>query len=160
MLTIADHLTGLGQLERIGGVAFLAEVAEFEATAANVRHHAQLVRDKALRRRLIETATEIVRTGFEWSGPGDALLEEAESKIFELSQQQSSSTFRSMHDELPDTFNYVDDIMHRAGQLTGCPRSCSRYPWVSPKVLCTSNSTARRLPSRCSQYHRLSGLKP
>ena len=121
VLTLADHLTGQKELEGIGGVAFLAEVADYEATSANVEHHAQIVRDKALRRRLIETATQIVRTSYDWTGHGDELLEQAESQIFELSQQQASSTFRSMHDELPDTFNYVDDIMHRAGQLTGCP---------------------------------------
>jgi len=119
--TLADHLAGQQQLEGMGGIAFLSDVAEYEATAANVAHHARIVRDKALRRRLIATATEIVRTGYEWTGGGEELLEEAESKIFELSQEQASTTFRSMHQELPDTFNYVDDIMHRAGQLTGCP---------------------------------------
>ncbi len=121
VLTLADYLTGEKLLEAIGGASFLAEIAEYEATAANVEHHAKLVRSKALRRRLIETATDIVRTGYDWTGGGEELLEQAESRIFELSQKQSSSSFRSMHDELPDTFNYVDEIMHRAGQLTGCP---------------------------------------
>jgi replicative DNA helicase len=119
--TLADYLNGRKVLDAIGGPVFLAEIADYEATAANVQHHARIVRDKSLRRRLITTATEIVRTSYEWTGAGDELLETAESQIFELSQQQGSTTFRSMHDELPDTFNYVDDIMHRAGQLTGCP---------------------------------------
>lgn len=119
--TLSDYLNGRKVLDAIGGPVFLAEIADYEATAANVEHHAKIVRDKALRRRLIHTATEIVRTSFDWTGGGEELLEMAESQIFELSQQQGSTTFRSMHDELPDTFNYVDDIMHRAGQLTGCP---------------------------------------
>ena len=119
--TLADYLNGRKILDAVGGPVFLAEIAEYEATAANVEHHARIVRSKSLRRRLISTATEIVRTSFEWTGGGEELLEQAESQIFELSQQQGSTSFRSMHDELPDTFNYVDDIMHRAGQLTGCP---------------------------------------
>jgi replicative DNA helicase len=119
--TLADWLNGRKLLDALGGPVFLAELADYEATAANVAHHARIVHDKALRRRLIETATDIVRTGFEWTGGAFELLEQAESQIFELSQQQSTTTFRSMHDELPDTFEYVDQIMHRAGQLTGCP---------------------------------------
>jgi len=79
--TLADYLNGRKILDAIGGPVFLAEIADYEATAANVEHHARIVRDKSLRRRLIHTATEIVRTSFEWTGGGDELLEQADGTV-------------------------------------------------------------------------------
>jgi replicative DNA helicase len=100
---------------------FLAEVADFAATAANVAHHARIVRDKSVKRRLAGVATEIVESSFEDAGSADELLDFAESKIFDVSKAQSRTTFQSLHAEMPGTFDYVEAIMNRGGELTGIP---------------------------------------
>jgi replicative DNA helicase len=119
LITLNEYLTANKRLDTIGGHVYLAEIADFEATAANVVHHARIVRDKAVKRRLIQAATEIVETGYEEGEAAERLLDVAESKIFDISKENSRSSFARLHDEMPGTFDYVEAIMNRGGDLTG-----------------------------------------
>ena len=119
--TLSDYLNGPKLLDAIGGPVALAELADYEATAANVLHHARIVHDKATKRRLISVATEIVELGFDGSQQAGPLLDAAESRIFEITQATSRPSFRSLHDEMQDTFDYVEALMNRGGELTGLP---------------------------------------
>jgi replicative DNA helicase len=119
--TLSDHLARRHLLERIGGPVTLAEIADYETTAANVVPHARIVRDKAVKRRLIAAATEIVELGYDDGDRADRLLDQSESRIFEISRENARETFRSLHDEMQSTFDYVDAIMGRGGELTGVP---------------------------------------
>jgi replicative DNA helicase len=121
LITLSEQLNARKQLDQVGGTVFLAEIADFAATAANVTHHAKIVRDKAVKRRLAAVATEIVESAFEDAGSADELLDFAESKVFDVSKAQSRSTFQSLHAEMPGTFDYVEAIMNRGGELTGIP---------------------------------------
>jgi replicative DNA helicase len=121
LVTLSDHLTTRKQLDAVGGPVFLAEIADFEATAAHVVHHARIVREKAVKRRLIHVATDVVESVYEEEGSAGELLDAAESRIFEISRSQSRSSFRSLQDEMEPTFDYVEAIMSRAGALTGIP---------------------------------------
>ncbi len=84
-------------------------------------HHARIVRDKAVKRHLIQVATEIVEVGYEESEAAERLLDIAESKIFDISKEKSRTRFARLHDEMPGTFDYVEAIMNRGGELTGLP---------------------------------------
>jgi replicative DNA helicase len=121
LITLSEHLTQQKALDSVGGPVALAEIADFAATAANVTHHARIVRDKAVKRRLIRVATEIVETGYDEAESAEKLLDFAESKIFDVSKEQSRSTFQNVHDEMPGVFDYVEGIMNRAGALSGLP---------------------------------------
>jgi replicative DNA helicase len=121
LITLSERLHLERTLASVGGAAALAEIADFEATAANVVHHARIVRDKAVKRRLIHVASEIVEAGFEEARDAEGLLDFAESRVFEVSRDQSRSTFASLHDQMPPTFDYIDAIMNRHGDLTGLP---------------------------------------
>jgi replicative DNA helicase len=121
LLTLSDHLTTHKQLEAVGGAASLGTIADFESTAAHVLHYAKIVRDKSVLRRLIGVATELVEMGFSQEDAADRLLDEAESKVLEISQAARRTSFRSLHDEMPETFDYVEEIMNRGGSLTGLP---------------------------------------
>jgi len=121
LITLSEHLTLQKQIDAVGGALALAEIADYSATAANVAHHARIVRDKAVKRRLIRVATEIVENGYEETESADKLLDFAESKIFDVSKAQSRSTFQNVHDEMPGVFDYVEGIMNRAGALSGLP---------------------------------------
>jgi replicative DNA helicase len=119
--TLSDYLNRQKKLDAIGGPVFLAEIADYEATAANVIHHARIVREHSIRRSLIRVATEIVEAGYEQGDRADHMLDAAESRIFEISRAKSQVTFRSLHDEMNDALNYVESLMARGGQLTGVP---------------------------------------
>src|SRR3990172_5162720 len=79
LITLSEQLNARKQLDQVGGTVFLAEIADFAATAANVTHHAKIVRDKAVKRRLADVAAEIVESAFEDLGSADELLDFAES---------------------------------------------------------------------------------
>jgi replicative DNA helicase len=125
LVTLSDYLTTRKLLDQVGGPVLLAEISDFEATAANVVHHARIVRDKALKRRLIQVSSEIAETAFDEEGSGENLLDAAESRIFEISRENSRTTFTSLTEEMPATFDYVEAIMNRAGGLTGLPTGYS-----------------------------------
>src|SRR5215470_4985813 len=81
LVTLAETLRQRGELQDVGGAAYLAELAERVPTAANVVHYAKIVREKAILRRLISTATEIVTRGYEASHDAKDLLDRAEASI-------------------------------------------------------------------------------
>lgn len=120
LITLKDALVRQKALEQVGGPAQLAQIADFAAGIANVAHHARMVRDKAVKRRLIHTASEIVALGYaEEQESAAQLLEAAESKIFDLSKAQSRSTFQKVEEELHATFDYIENRMNRGDALTG-----------------------------------------
>ncbi len=119
--TLADFLNSQKTLDAVGGPVFLAEIADYEATSANVVQHARIVRDKAVKRSLISVASEIAEASFDQSDSAEHLLDFAESKVFEISQQKARTTFRSLHDEMDDALDYVEMLISRGGELTGVP---------------------------------------
>jgi replicative DNA helicase len=121
LTTLADHLTSQKLLDAVGGPVALAELADYEATPANVLHYARIVRDKSIKRSLISVASEIVGLGYDPSGTSAELLDAAESKIFALSQEKATSTLASIGDEMHDAVDHIEMLMNRGGDLTGCP---------------------------------------
>jgi len=119
--TLGDYLNTQKTLDAIGGPVFLAEIADYEATAANVIHHARIVRDKSVKRSLISVATEIAESGYDQADAADHLLDAAESRIFEIGQQRARTAFRSLHDEMNEALDYVELLIERGGELTGVP---------------------------------------
>jgi replicative DNA helicase len=117
--TLSDYLNAAKRLDRVGGLVFLSELADYEATAANVVHHAKIVRDKAVKRSLIRVSSEITEAAFEESDRADQLLDFAESKIFELGQIEARSIFTPLEGGLHDAMDHVEALMHSSGELTG-----------------------------------------
>ncbi len=119
--TLSDSLNTAKTLDSVGGPVFLAELADYAATSANVVHHAKIVHDKSVKRALISVASEIVENSFNQDDEAHSLLDMAESKIFSLSQQKGRSDFTSLSKEMPATFDHIEKLMQRAGSLTGIP---------------------------------------
>ena len=119
--TLGNYLNEHKVLDAIGGAVYLAELFDYEATAANVVHHARIVREKAVKRSLISVATEIVESGYDESEGADRLLDQAESKIFDIGKAKSKQTFTSIHEEMDEAIDYVEMLMDKGGELTGVP---------------------------------------
>ncbi|UCC50066.1 MAG: replicative DNA helicase [Gemmatimonadota bacterium] len=121
-VTLTEELRGSGELDAIGGPAYLAELMEAVPTAANIEYHAKILRDKAILRRLIEASTETVRDAFE-SG-GDAVedtLDRAEQRIFEISQAGRRKGFVWIKEVLWPAFEHIERLQQAKGAVTGVP---------------------------------------
>ena len=86
LVTLSEVLKAAGHLDRIGGAAELARLANFVPTAANVEYYARIVAEKAVLRRLIAAATEIAASAYVSQSEVDELLDKAEETIFQISQ--------------------------------------------------------------------------
>lgn len=89
-VVLREELDKQGDLDAAGGTDYIAELLDMVPTAANVEYHARIVKDKALRRRLIEVGTSIVRSAHEAPQDVGTLLDEAESRVFEVSFQRGT----------------------------------------------------------------------
>lgn len=119
LTTLAAYLKGESLLDSVGGPVALAEIADYEATPANIIYYAQIVRDRAIKRSLISTASEIVALGYEHGETADTLLDEAESRIFALSTEKANTSLSCISVEMHDAVNHIDMLMNRSGELTG-----------------------------------------
>ncbi|MBJ6361662.1 replicative DNA helicase [Paenibacillus sp. GCM10012307] len=121
LVTLTASLQDKQQLEEIGGVSYLAKLVGSMPTAANVDYYAQIVEEKAMYRKLIRTATQIVTNGYAGSDDIGMLLSEAEQKIMEISNRRASSGFISIRDVLMEVFERVEHLYSNKGGATGIP---------------------------------------
>ncbi|WP_447979511.1 replicative DNA helicase [Candidatus Nitrospira bockiana] len=121
-ITLTEHLKTRGELESVGGSAYLAELLDAVPTAANIRYHCRIVRDKALLRGLITTSTDIIERGYEETAPVDDLLEYAERTVFSLAQGKLGRSFIRVKEIIKESLDYVDVLSKRDQKtVTGVP---------------------------------------
>ena len=118
-LTLSDDLARRGELEASGGKDYLAFLVDAVPTSANVEFHAKIVREKALLRRLIEVSTSIVSEAFEGRTTASELLDEAESKIFQVSQAQGTGGFTRIKELLWPTMERIEELQRGGKTTTG-----------------------------------------
>lgn len=121
VLTVSERLRKQGRLEAAGGAAYLVELVEMVPTAAHVIHHAQVVREKAILRALIQTATTIVTDSYEDAEDVDALLDRAEQAIFEIGQRKMTAGFVHINTVLKGSFRRLEQLYERKELVTGIP---------------------------------------
>lgn len=121
LVTLTARLNDKKQLEEVGGVAYLAELANAVPTSANVDYYAQIVEEKSLLRRLIRTATQIVTEGYASEEDVGGLLSDAEQRILEISNRRTGSGFISIRDVLLEVFERVEFLHSQRGGITGIP---------------------------------------
>jgi replicative DNA helicase len=85
-VTLREELVRRGDLDRAGGMEYLATLLDVVPTAANIEYHTRIVRDKAVLRRLVEAATEIIQDVYELRGDSGEILDGAEHRIFQVAQ--------------------------------------------------------------------------
>jgi replicative DNA helicase len=121
VLTLADRLKNNGHLDSIGGPSYLAELTNFVPTAAHVEQYADIVAQKAMRRRLITASKEIVSLGYDESKQLRELIEEAESRLFKVSQQHIKQDVISLEAILSESFDRLDDLHKDKEKIRGVP---------------------------------------
>lgn len=119
VLTVAERLRRRDRYDAAGGAAYLAELVEMVPTSAHVVHHARIVREKAVTRALIQTATTIVSESYEESDDVDVLLDRAEQAIFEISQRRGLTGFVDLNTILKVSFKKIEQLYERKEMITG-----------------------------------------
>jgi replicative DNA helicase len=121
LVTVTAELADQNLLDEVGGVSYLAELANSVPTAANVEFYARIIEEKSVLRRLIRTATTIASEGYEREDDVEGLLSDAEKKILEVAQQKNTKAFQNIKDVLVVTYDKIETLHHRKGDITGIP---------------------------------------
>jgi replicative DNA helicase len=121
VLTLADQLKTDGFLDLVGGAAYITELTNYVPTASHVEQYAEIVAQKALRRRLIGAAENISELGYNETHGLRELIEEAETKLFEVSQRHVKNDIVSIETILEESFDRLDELHKDKGQIRGVP---------------------------------------
>lgn len=121
VLTVSGKLEATKELEDVGGSAYLTELANRVPSAAHVSEYADIVSHKALLRRLIKAAEEIIQLGYDEDTAAESLLDRAEKRLFEVSQKRLRQGFTSLGDVLAESFDRLDELHKDKDKLRGLP---------------------------------------
>ena len=119
LITLTELLNRKEQLEEIGGASYLSTIVSLVPTSANARYHAKIVKEKAILRNLIVTATEIVTTCYDTEQDVHELLDLAEAKIFNISEKAIRQTYVHIKSVVKDTIELVDKLFDKKERITG-----------------------------------------
>ncbi|HSB79644.1 MAG TPA: replicative DNA helicase [Candidatus Methylomirabilis sp.] len=127
LVTLANELMRRKQLEEIGGASYLTSLVDAVPTAANVAHHARIVKDKALLHDLIQKGTAVVGRAYADTDNVDDVLDWAEQQIFEISQHKISRSFVPVKSVLKGTFQLIEKLYDRKSHVTGVPTGFRKF---------------------------------
>jgi replicative DNA helicase len=119
MLSLTNRLQEKKQLEQIGGRSYLMNLVSSITSASNILSYAKIVSKKATLRRLIQVSGEINKLGFEETQDIESLLDNAEQKLFSVSQKHLHQNFISIKDTLVEAFDRIDELHKESGKLRG-----------------------------------------
>ncbi len=119
LLSLGNRLQEKGELEQIGGRAELISLANAVPTASHVVHYGEIIQKKATMRRLLQAAGEITALGYDQAEDVAVLLDQAESKLFNVSQKFLKRSFTPIRDVLSDAFERIDELHREKGKLRG-----------------------------------------
>ncbi|MGH7626614.1 MAG: replicative DNA helicase [Gemmatimonadaceae bacterium] len=120
-LTLAEELSRRSELEAAGGKEHIAELMYAVPTSANVEYHARIVKEKALQRRLIETCTTLITEAFAGTSTAAELLDEAEHRVFQVSQQRGAQGFMRIKELMWPTMERIEALQRGGKTITGVP---------------------------------------
>jgi replicative DNA helicase len=121
-VTLSGHLESLGQLDQVGGLAYLGSLARDTPTTANIRAYADIVRERSVLRQLITAGNQIVNSALDPEGrEAREVVDEAERAVFEIAERGSRGKvgFRTVKSILPEVVNRIDELYHSDSTLTG-----------------------------------------
>ena len=119
VITVKAELSEMGVLDRVGGLEYLVELPERVPTTANVERYVKIVDEKAMLRRLISTANELIALGYDESEDVDNIMDMAEKRVFDLAQKKNTKGYSVMKDILVESFAELERLYNQKGNVTG-----------------------------------------
>ena len=121
LITLCDEMRLLGTLERAGGPGYVANLTSVTPSSANVEYYARIVQESSVRRSLLRLSAEIVSRAHDESTESAVVLDEAQAKIFEISQNRQASSYKSVKELLPETIKTIEKLFQNKDAYTGIP---------------------------------------
>ena len=137
ILTVIQELKRIGELDAAGGAAYVSSLTSEVPTTANVEYYAQIVQDNSVRRSLIQTSNEIIAGAFDDTVPTGVMLENAERKIFDITEKQHTTEYKSISSMVSPIFDIIESRKKAGSDCTGIP---SGYPDLDSKTNGFQNS--------------------
>ena len=119
LLTLTDELKRKKEIDEVGGSAYLTELTNYVPTAAHAESYAEIVAQKAVRRRLIKASGEISELGYDEATTTQELLQQAEAELFAVSDQSLKQDLTSLESILTDSFDRLEELHRNKGALRG-----------------------------------------
>lgn len=121
LVTLSDYLERINELDAAGGVSYLSTLVSQVPTAANVRYHSRIIKEKALIRALLKSTTDIAAKVYESPLEADELVDYAEKTIFEIADKRTKTSFSTLKDVIKSSFEMIEKLYDKKGAITGAP---------------------------------------
>lgn len=121
VITLTNELKSKGELEGVGGAAYLAQLAASVASSASIFHYAKIIREKAMLRTLIHVTTDILEEGYVGCEDVEDFLDRAEKSIFEISERNIRQSFAPIREIVKDSFKAIEVLYENKSSVTGIP---------------------------------------
>ncbi|MDR1809946.1 MAG: replicative DNA helicase [Prevotella sp.] len=131
MLTVVEELKCEGKLEAVGGALYIAQLTEKVASAAHIEFHARIIAQKHLARELISISSDITNLAYDETSDVDDLLEEAEKKLFEISQRNVKKDVTQIDPVIKEAFELLNEAASRQGGLSGLPSGFTKLDKIT-----------------------------
>jgi replicative DNA helicase len=128
LVTVSDELTKRGELQRVGGGAYLADLIDMVPTAANAGFYADIVVERATLRRLVEAGTRIVQLGYAADGGEvEEVINEAQAQVYNVTERGQAEDFVPLGEVIQGTLDVIEATQNRGGQVTGIPTGFAEF---------------------------------
>jgi replicative DNA helicase len=121
LVTLKEELERSGELEEVGGPAYIASLVDGVPRSTNVEYYAQIVKEKATLRALIFSANKILANAYEADQEADLILDDAESAIFAVAEDRVKSGFMPMRELVHESFPKIEKLFEHKSYITGVP---------------------------------------
>ena len=127
IVTLIEELKRTQDLDRVGGVSYVTGLTTTVPTAANIKHYAHIVKEKAILRNLISAATNIISESYDSHGDVERILDKAERTIFEISTKKVDSNFAPIKEVIKDSIETIDTLYQKKAHVTGIATGFSDF---------------------------------
>jgi replicative DNA helicase len=126
IITLINKLELKGELDKVGGKAYINELSDVVLSSANIEYHANIVLEKALLRDLINTANQIIKTCYDPDGPAVEVVDWEEQQIFRIAEMPNRKTFMSVSQLVPPTLENIEEVSTSKSGVIGIPTGFTR----------------------------------
>lgn len=119
LITLTDELRDQGYLDDIGGIAYITSLSTIVPTTSNIKYYVNIVKEKSISRQLISAANDIINLGYDGSAKVEDVLENAEKKIFDISQERATNDFQPINQVISEALSMLEKLYEEKNDVTG-----------------------------------------
>ena len=118
LITLTDELRDQGYLDDIGGIAYITSLSTVVPTTSNIKYYVNIVKEKSISRQLISAANDIINLGYDGSAKVEYVLENAEKKIFDISQERATNDFQPINQVISEALSMLEKLYEEKNDVT------------------------------------------